>query len=137
MSKIIENVILNQLFDHLNAVQALPDSQSAYRRLYSTETTMCSVINDLLVLMDNGKCGVLILLDLSAAFDTVVHTLLLDDCRAIGIEGNALDYIQSYLENRTYCVQIGKSFSSVRHLERGIPQGSVLGPILFCIYTIE
>ena len=98
---------------------------------------MCSVINDLLVLMDNGKCGVLILLDLSAAFDTVVHTLLLDDCRAIGIEGNALDYIQSYLENRTYCVQIGKSFSNVRHLKRGVPQGSVLGPILFCITQLN
>lgn len=137
LSKIIENVILDQLFLHLNAVQALPDSQSAYRRLYSTETTMCSVLNDLLVLMDNEKCGILILLDLSAAFDTVVHTLLLDDCRAIGIEGNALMYIQSYLENRTYCVQIGKSYSNEKKLERGVPQGSVLGPILFCIYTIE
>ena len=125
LSKINENVILDQLFDHLNVVQALPDSQSAYRRLYFNETTMCSVINDLL---DNEKC---------AAFDTVVHTLLLDDCKAIGIEGNALEYIQSYLENRTFCVQIGKSSSNVKHLERGIPQGSVLDPILFCIYTIE
>ena len=137
LSKIIENVILDQLTDHLNAVQALPDCQSAYRRLYSTETSMCSVINDLLVLMDNGKCGILILLDLSAAFDTVVHSLLLKDCKAIGIEDDALEYIRSYLEDRTYCVQIGKSFSKVKHLERGVPQGSVLGPILFCIYTIE
>ena len=101
LSKIIENVILDQLSGHLTAVHALPDNQSAYRRLYSTETSMCAVINDLLVMMDDGKCGILILLDLSAAFDTVVHTLLLDDCKAIGIDGNALTYIQSYLENRT------------------------------------
>ena len=104
LSKIIENVILDQLIDHLNTVQALPDSQSAYRRLYSTETSLCSVINDLLVLMDEGKCGILILLDLSAAFDTVVHSLLLNDCKSIGIEGSALEYIQSYLEDRTYRV---------------------------------
>ena len=97
---------------------------------------MCSVVNDLVVLMDEGKCGILILLDLSAAFDTVVHSLLLEDCMSIGIEGNALAYLKSYLENRVYCVQIGRSFSSKKRLERGVPQGSVLGPILFCIYTI-
>lgn len=104
LSKVIENVILNQLWDHLNAAHALPNSQSAYRRLYSTETTVCSVTNDLLVQMDNGKCGILILLDLSAAFDTVVHKLLLEDCKAIGISGNALAYLQSYLTDRTYSI---------------------------------
>ena len=76
------------------AVQALPDNQSAYRRLYSTETTMCSVVNDLLLMMDEGKCGVLILLDLSAAYDTVVHTFLLADCRTIGINDDAIRFFK-------------------------------------------
>ena len=137
LSKVIESVVLAQLMKHLQSVQALPDEQSAYRKLYSTETAMCSVINDLVILMDEGKCGLLILLDLSAAFDTVVHKLLLLDCKSVGIDGDAITFIESYLENRKYCVQVGRSFSDKKTLERGVPQGSVLGPVLFCIYTIE
>ena len=134
LSKIIENVILDQLLEHMYAVEALPDNQSAYRRLYSTETTMCSVVNDLLVMMDEGECGVLILLDLSAAFDTVVHTFLLADCRTIGIDDDAIRFLQSYLEDRLFCVQIGRSFSDVKKLERGVPQGSVLAWADFILY---
>ena len=137
MSKIIENVILEQLLEHMQLVGALPDEQSAYRKLYSTETAMCSVVNDLLITLDDGKRAILIMLDLSAAFDTVVHDLLLRDCMNIGIVGDALEYLESYLEGRTYCVQIGQSFSASKNLDRGVPQGSVLGPLLFCIYTIE
>ncbi len=118
-------------------MQALPDSQAAYRKLYSTETALCSVINNLIILMDEGKCGLLILLDLSAAFDTVVHESLFMDCKSVGIDGDALTYLRSYLENRQYCVQIGRYFSKKKSLKRGIPQGSVLGPVLFCIYTTE
>ena len=137
LSKLMENVILDQLSNHLEAVGALPDNQSAYKRFYSTETALCSVVSDMRSLIDNGKCGILILLDLSAAFDTVVHSLLLRDCCNIGITGSALAYLKSYLESRTYRVQIGDSFSEPKTLERGVPQGSVLGPVLFCIYTIE
>ena len=137
LSKILEKVILDQLLNFFEKTNALPDQQSAYRKLYSTETALCSVVNDMLTMMDSGKCGILILLDLSAAFDTVVHSLLLKDLRAIGVEGDALNYLESFLTNRTYCVQIGKSFSGTKALVRGVPQGSVLGPILFCIYTIE
>ncbi len=136
VSKVIENVILDQLWRHLNEVNAIPDDQSAYRRLYSTETTLCTVVNDLLIKMDEGKCNVLIMLDLSATFDTVVHSFLLNDLKRIGIDGNAQAYLESYLKNRMYCVQIGKSFSKKKSLQRGVPQGSILGPILFCIYTI-
>ena len=87
--------------------------------------------------MDEGRCGVLVLFDLSAAFDTVVHELLLDDLRAIGVTHRAVRYIRSYLEDRKYCVQIKNSFSDLKMLRRGVPQGSVLGPVFFCIYTIE
>ena len=137
VSKVIENVILDQLMQFLKVTRVFPDNQSAYRKLYSTETALCSVVNDLLIMLDEGKCGILILLDLSAAFDTVVHSLLLKDLKAIGIEGEALDYLKSFLINRTYCVQIEESFSRTKVLTRRVPQGSVLGPILFCIYTIE
>ena len=115
----------------------MPDEQSAYRQLYSTETALCSVVSDLILLMDEGKCGILILLDLSAAFDTVVHSFLLEDLETIGIEDEALELMKNYIEGRTYCVQIGNAKSKTQKLSRGVPQGSVLGPILFCIYTIE
>ena len=136
ISKVHEKVILEQLMKHLLSTNIFPDNQSAYRRLYSTETTLCAVMNSLVVNMDKGKCSVLILLDLSAAFDTVDHKLLLQDCNEVGIVGNALEYLKSYLSNRSYKVKIRKSFSSVKINRRGVPQGSVLGPILFCIYTI-
>ena len=76
LSKIIESVLLTQIQGHLQAVQALPDSQTAYRKMYSTETALCSVVNGLIVQMDEGKCGLLILLDLSAAFDTDMNYYL-------------------------------------------------------------
>ena len=98
---------------------------------------MCSIVDDALTMLDEKKCGVLLLLDQSAAFDTVVHSLLIDDLRGVGIDGSALGLLKDYLTNRKYSVQIGNEFSEERLLERGVPQGSVLGPILFCIYTRE
>ena len=109
LSKMIESVILKQLIEFLTAVNVLPDEQSAYRKLYSTESALVSVINDLILTMDEGRCGVLILLDLSAAFDTVVHELLFEDLRAAGVSGEALGLLIDYLSNRRYCVQVGDS----------------------------
>ena len=83
LSKVIESVILDQLQEFQQKKKILPDEQSAYRQLYSTETALSSVVSDLILLMDEGKCGVLILLDLSAAFDTVVHSMLIDDLETI------------------------------------------------------
>ena len=135
ISKIYENVILEQLWELIRIVGTIPDEQSAYRILYSTDTAMCYVVNDLLITLDKGNRTILILLDLSAAFDMVVHDLLLRDCRCTGVVGNAT--LQSYLKGRTYCVQIGQSFFVTKNLDRGVPQGSVLGPLMFCIYTKE
>ena len=73
LSKIIESVVHRQLMDHLERIKVLPENQSAYRKGHSTESALCSVMNDLLKIIDGGKCGILILLDLSAAFDTVVR----------------------------------------------------------------
>ena len=111
--------------------------QSAYRKGHSTETALVRVHNDILRAVDKGLGVCLILLDLSAAFDTVDHTILLTFLKEhIGLDGQALDLLKSYLTGRTQCVSVDGVLSELSELAYGVPQGSVLGPIEFCIYTI-
>ena len=98
---------------------------------------MCSIMNDMIQMVSEGKCGILVMLDLSAAFDTVVHEYLLSDLKFIGIDGSAYRWFESYLQNREVTVVVSQSKSETRKLTKGVPQGSVLGPTLFTIYTIE
>ena len=137
ISKLIERVINMQLQEHLYANNILEPMQSAYRRGHSTETALLKVQDDILRAMDNKKVTVLLLLDLSAAFDTVCHTKLIKRLRdRIGITGKALDWFVSYLNDRRQCVSVNKEKSDPRNLIQGVPQGSVLGPILFSLYTL-
>jgi hypothetical protein len=111
--------------------------QSAYRKGHSTETALLRVHNDVISAVDKGHGVCLILLDLSAAFDTVDHTILLTFLEDhIGLEGKTLDILRSYLTNRTQCVSIKGILGKLSELMYSVPQGSVLGPIAFCIYTI-
>ena len=89
LSKLIETTIEKQLWAHLKDVIVIPGNQSAYRENHSTETTVCSIMNDMIQMVSEGKCGILVMLDLSAAFDTVVHKYLLSDLKFIGIDGSA------------------------------------------------
>ena len=137
LSKVIEKVIASRLSDHLTKHNLMDPMQSAYRKGHSTETALLRVHNDILSAVDKGNGVFLILLDLSAAFDTVDHTILLTFLKDhIGLDGSTLDLFKSYLTNRTQCVSIKGVFSELSMLMYGVPQGSVLGPIAFCIYTI-
>ncbi|CAB4036128.1 Hypothetical predicted protein, partial [Paramuricea clavata] len=103
LSKVIEKVAAGQLLEHLANNKLEEPFQSAYKRFHSAETT----INDILVAIDNRKCVVLLLLDMSAAFDTVDHELLLQRMfKRFGIDGQVLRWFQSYLQNRTQSVVI-------------------------------
>ena len=137
LSKMIETAVLDQLNQHLKVIGAIPEDQSAYRKFHSTETALCAVFNDLLRFSDDGMCSLLILLDLSAAFDTVVHDMLIEDMIAIGVDGDALEWFVEYLSNRSFKVKVNNKYSESKKLAMGVPQGSVLGPVLFSIYTIE
>ena len=110
--------------------------QSAHRTNHSTETALIRVYNDIALSIDSRKSVVLVLLDLSAAFDTVDHFFLFSRLSArFGICDHALNWLRSYLSDRTQFVRIQDVPSHVNDLRYGVPQGSVLGPLLFSLYT--
>jgi exonuclease III len=136
LSKLLEKVVLNQLNSHLSANNLLNPFQSAYRQSHSTETALLHILNDLLLATDSGKVSLLTFLDLSAAFDTIDHTILLTRLQhTFGISGTALSWFTSYLSDRKQTVLIKGTYSQPAHLTCGVPQGSVLGPVLFTLYT--
>ena len=136
LSKVFEKIVLNQLFDYLNTHNLLSHNQSAYRPAHSTETALVKVTNDILLALDRGDITVLTLLDLSAAFDTVDHDILFSSLsNHFGISGTALSWFKSYLTNRSQTVVIENFKSDSRDIIFGVPQGSVLGPVLFLMYT--
>ena len=136
LSKLIERIVCVQLVCHLKENGLYEIYQSVYRQLHSTESALLRVQNDILQEVDSHGGAILVLLDLSAAFDTIDHKKLLDLLDvSFGIRGDTLKWFSSYLRNRTQSVHIGSTFSTEQTLSFGVPQGSVLGPILFTIYT--
>ena len=135
VSKLLERCVAKQLNSYLSFNAHYEAFQSAYRPHHSTETALLRVQNDILSRMDNKEVTLLVLLDLSAAFDTVDHTILLDRLKNIGITGLVYDWFSSYLTGRTQAVFLDGVSSDSVNLTCGVPQGSVLGPILFNIYT--
>ena len=137
LSKIIETVVYEQTWSHLKSLGIIPEEQSAYRENHSTETTNCAIMNDMIEIIRNNQCGILVMIDLSAAFDTVDHTYLLEDLKNVGIEEDCYRWYETYLRGREVTVIISNKKSEIKKLTKGVPQGSVLGPMLFSIYTRE
>ena len=136
ISKILERVMYNQLMSHLNSFPSFSRFQSAYRKFHSVETALTRIHSDLLLSFERKQVSALVLLDMSAAFDTVNHKILLE--RLIlnfGIHGSALCLLGSYLSGRTQAVSVDSNLSDPSILTSGVPQGSVLGPLLFSLYT--
>jgi hypothetical protein len=134
--KIIERMAVNQLQDYLTENNLHAPMQSAYRTHHSVETALLRVHNDILSALDVHKEALLVLLDFSAAFDTLDHDQLLHRITArYGIKDNVLQWCSSYLTGRTQSVSIGTASSDPIELKCGIPQGSVAGPITFILFS--
>lgn len=120
LSKVLEKVISAQLVSSMNNNNAFNKFQPGFRALHSTETALVKVTNNLLLAADRGDSSVLVLLDLSAAFHTVVHCILLHRLETwVGITGPALSLLQSYLSNRIFSVALGNVSSSSAQLRWG------------------
>ncbi|CAB4040056.1 Hypothetical predicted protein, partial [Paramuricea clavata] len=136
VSKLIERAVFEQMNNHMMQFGLYPVLQSAYRKGHSTETILLKIQNDILLNMDKQNVTLLVFLDLSAAFDTVDHDILISRLQSsFGIKGNVLNWFSSYLSNRTQRVTLSGCVSDSFSLEQGIPQGSCLGPLLFTIYA--
>ena len=138
ISKLTERAVFDQVHRHMVEYSLYPVLQSAYRKGHSTETALLKVTNDILMNMDRQHVTLLVMLDLSAAFDTVHHEILLNrlDSR-VGVKGQALKWFASYLTNRSLRVSFGQALSEKFELSYGVPQGSCLGPLLYTIYASE
>jgi hypothetical protein len=135
LSKLLERLFLARLQPHLASTGRMDPYQSAYRSRCSTETALLKVASDLYDGMDNGRVSILVTLDISAAFDTIDTSILLERMETyFGVTGRALQWIFSYLEQRKQTVMVDGVGSPVVTLPAGVPQGSVLGPVLFSAF---
>ena len=136
ISKLTGRAVFNQIYDHLVRSGLYPQLQSAYRRYHSTETALVKVANDILLNMSSQRVTLLVLLDLSAAFDTVDHAILLKRLTTdFGIGRKALEWFSSYLSERSRRVLFEGTTSDSYDLRFGVPQGSFLGLLLFAVYA--
>ena len=136
LGKVIERIVAMQLKHYLIENGLYTTNQSAYRPHHSTETAMLRVSNDINLALDNHQEIVLVMLDLSSAFDTIDHSILLERLETrFGLRNTALAWIASYLSNRTQSIVINHTKSGPSDLVYGVPQGSVLGPLLFSLYV--
>lgn len=135
ISKIFERIVQSQMLSYIEDKGLLPSIQSGFRAGYGCETALLKISDDILAATDRSLISALVLLDFSKAFDTVNHLTLVDILRGLGFGPSAVQLLQNYLSGREQRVKLGSCVSRASCIGRGVPQGSVLGPLLFAIYT--
>ena len=137
LSKVLERVIFNQLVEYLNANNLLHPNHHAFRGQHNTTTALIQMYDGWLQAVESGQLAGVCMLDMSAAFDVVDHDLLLQKLSLYGCEESILDWTKSYLQGRSQCVVINGTLSKLLPVNTGVPQGSILGPLLYTIFTNE
>ena len=134
-TKILERAVHAQLYGYLNENGLICENQSGFRSSHSTETSLLNVVDYILSNMDSGKLTGAIYIDLSKAFDTVDHVLLLEKLSKFGVNGLELDWMKNYLADRMQRTNINGHLSEASPVQIGVPQGSILGPLFFLMYV--
>ena len=135
LSKLVEKAASIQIISYLEQNNLQPSHQSAYRKQHSCETAMFKIVDDIQQSVAEKKMVLLVLLDLSSAFDTIDQNILLFKLKNhFGISGNVLKWIKSYMKGRTFSVRINNVNGKTCLLIYGVPQGTILGPLLFVLY---
>lgn len=135
LSKIFERIAYEQVSEYMKCNDLLYEYQSGFRETFSTDTAVINLTDTIRLNLDKGLHTGMVLIDLQKAFDTVNHSILLTKLEAIGMQPSAVSLIKSYLANRTQYVITGGVTSDTRNILCGVPQGSILGPLLFLIYV--
>jgi hypothetical protein len=135
MSKVCERPAHGQYNDFLFSEDKVSPHQNGNRKLHFTESTLIKVTDDILEAMDGKLITIMVLIDFSKAFDSIDHDVLLNKLWNIGMTPNALEWFSSYLTNRSQRVRLGESLSQQLSLSHGVPQGSILGPLMFTVYV--
>lgn len=134
VGKIFEKIISDQFSDYLNANNLLTTHQSGFRALHSTMTTLLETTNSWSVNIDNGFINGVIFIDLKKAFDTIDHEIIMRKLAHYGANQNVLKWFNSYLTNRNQRCFVNNHLSASQPISCGVPQGSILGPLLFLLY---
>ena len=134
VSKILERVVHKQLSHYIQSYNLLASEQSGFRPKHSTVTSLIKVTDDWLNAMDNKLVTGAVFVDLRKAFDTVDHSLLLNKLARYGLTPGSIQWFKDYLDNRQIITQINGTLSEPKSIHCGVPQGSILGPLLFVLY---
>ena len=137
VSKLAERAVYNQLYEYLDSNKLIHPNHHGFLKCSSTSNALQHILDIWLKHLDNGKLASALFLDLSAGFDVINHGILLSKMKEYNFSEGTLNWFSSYLLDRSQCVQIESSFSSRMSVPWGVPQGSILGPLLFLLYINE